>query len=292
MRPRAPSPRSSRNAHRLGQALLRQQRIDQLATLRTHYHLCISYTQERRQATRQAQRGLPLRRSRALAHLCRSHRHGHPSTSSMDGRKGHGANDLLYHERGRQGVRLPKRQGHRRAAAAGASLDARTGSITHASQRSEYMNQHSGSVVQREREKVSWGKWAAMGGGFIAGGLVIGLTGGLAAPLIAPALVGLTGVSFLATSGGIIMLGTLFGLGGGGLAGYRVNDVCAVCRRSRLLSWRQKRARQASPFRACMRPSAAVDCCSRRNSRSRRGRTSSRAQGTAATRLPSSARPT
>ena len=105
---------------------------------------------------------------------------------------------------------------------AGASLDARTGSITQASQRSEYMNQHSGSVVQREREKVTWGKWAAMGGGFIAGGLVIGLTGGLAAPLIAPALVGLTGASFLATSGGIIMLGTLFGLGGGGLAGYRV----------------------------------------------------------------------
>ncbi|SPO24977.1 uncharacterized protein UTRI_01488_B [Ustilago trichophora] len=105
---------------------------------------------------------------------------------------------------------------------AGASLDARTGSITQASQRSEYMNQHSGSVVQRERDKVTWGKWAAMGGGFIAGGLVIGLTGGLAAPLIAPALVGLTGASFLATSGGIIMLGTLFGLGGGGLAGYRV----------------------------------------------------------------------
>ncbi|EST10142.1 Protein of unknown function DUF726 [Kalmanozyma brasiliensis GHG001] len=105
---------------------------------------------------------------------------------------------------------------------AGASLDARTGSITQASQRSEYMNQHTGSVVQREREKVTWGKWAAMGGGFIAGGLVIGLTGGLAAPLIAPALVGLTGASFLATSGGIIMLGTLFGLGGGGLAGYRV----------------------------------------------------------------------
>ncbi|SAM75433.1 uncharacterized protein UBRO_01388 [Ustilago bromivora] len=105
---------------------------------------------------------------------------------------------------------------------AGASLDARTGSITQASQRSEYMNQHSGSVVQREREKVTWGKWAAMGGGFLAGGLIIGLTGGLAAPLIAPALVGLTGASFLATSGGIIMLGTLFGLGGGGLAGYRV----------------------------------------------------------------------
>lgn len=104
----------------------------------------------------------------------------------------------------------------------GASLDTRTGDLTQASQRSEYMNQHSGSVVEREREKVSWGKWAAMGGGFIAGGLVIGVTGGLAAPLIAPALVGLTGASFLATSGGIVMLGTLFGLGGGGLAGYKV----------------------------------------------------------------------
>ncbi|PWZ00938.1 DUF726-domain-containing protein [Testicularia cyperi] len=105
----------------------------------------------------------------------------------------------------------------------GASLNTRTGSVKSASsQRSEYMNQHSDSVVQRERDKVTWGKWAAMGGGFLAGGLVIGLTGGLAAPLIAPALVGLTGASFLATSGGIIMLGTLFGLGGGGLAGYKV----------------------------------------------------------------------
>ena len=104
----------------------------------------------------------------------------------------------------------------------GASLDTRTGSVTQPSDRSAYMNQHSGSVVEREKGKAGWGKWAAMGGGFIAGGLVIGLTGGLAAPLIAPALVGLTGVSFLATSGGIIMLGTLFGLGGGGLAGYKV----------------------------------------------------------------------
>lgn len=56
----------------------------------------------------------------------------------------------------------------------------------------------------------------------IRGGTIIGLTGGLAAPIIAPALVGLTGASFLATGGGIIMMGTLLGLGGGGLAGYRV----------------------------------------------------------------------
>ncbi|PWN53850.1 DUF726-domain-containing protein [Violaceomyces palustris] len=116
---------------------------------------------------------------------------------------------------------------------AGASLDPKTGTIRQASgcldevegsssSRSEWMNEHSTSAVAREKGKASWGKWAATAGGFVAGGLLIGVTGGLAAPIVAPALVGLTGVSFLATSGGIIMLGTLFGLGGGGLASYRV----------------------------------------------------------------------
>ncbi len=57
-----------------------------------------------------------------------------------------------------------------------------------------------------------------------AGGVLIGLTGGLAAPVVAPALVGLTGFSFLATTGGIVLMGTLLGLGGGGLAGYRVQQ--------------------------------------------------------------------
>lgn len=61
------------------------------------------------------------------------------------------------------------------------------------------------------------------GSGFAIGGAIIGLTGGLAAPLVVPTLAGLTGVTFLATSGGIIMLGTLFGVAGGGLASYRVH---------------------------------------------------------------------
>ncbi|EPQ29615.1 uncharacterized protein PFL1_02834 [Pseudozyma flocculosa PF-1] len=100
--------------------------------------------------------------------------------------------------------------------------DLRSGAAGQGVERSAWMNEHSGSVVEREKGNASWGKYAAMGAGFVGGGLIIGLTGGLAAPLIAPALVGLTGASFLATSGGIVLLGTLFGLGGGGLAGYKV----------------------------------------------------------------------
>ena len=69
-------------------------------------------------------------------------------------------------------------------------------------------------------------KWklAVTGAGFVAGGLAIGLTGGLAAPAIAPLLVGASGgaLGFLAGSSGAVVLGTLFGLSGGGLAAYRV----------------------------------------------------------------------
>ena len=71
-------------------------------------------------------------------------------------------------------------------------------------------------------QKTNWTKWAAMGAGAAGGGALIGVTGGLAAPLVAPALVGLTGISFLATSGGIVMMATLLGVSGAGLASYRV----------------------------------------------------------------------
>ena len=90
--------------------------------------------------------------------------------------------------------------------------------------RGAWMNKVSESTVEKEKRKVNWGKWAATGAGFAIGGVIIGLTGGLAAPVIAPALVGLTGVSFLATTSGIVLMGTLLGLGGGGLAGYRVQQ--------------------------------------------------------------------
>lgn len=89
-------------------------------------------------------------------------------------------------------------------------------------QRTGWMNR-AGTDAVKQQKKLGWKKWAVAGGGFALGGVILGVTGGLAAPLVVPALAGLTGITFLATSGGIIMLGTLFGLTGGGLAGYRVH---------------------------------------------------------------------
>lgn len=75
-----------------------------------------------------------------------------------------------------------------------------------------------GAIAEREKKNSTW-KWAATGAGFLAGGVALAVTGGLAAPLIAPLLVTATGgaLSFLATSGGTVLLATMFGLGGGAL---------------------------------------------------------------------------
>jgi hypothetical protein len=53
--------------------------------------------------------------------------------------------------------------------------------------------------------------------------ILIALTGGLAAPLLAPLLVGMTGATFFATAGGVALVTTLFGLTGGGLAGWKMH---------------------------------------------------------------------
>ncbi|GJN93284.1 hypothetical protein Rhopal_006331-T1 [Rhodotorula paludigena] len=65
-------------------------------------------------------------------------------------------------------------------------------------------------------------KWAATGAGFVLGGVAIGLTGGLAAPAIAAGL-GTIGIAGFSGAGGAVLIGTLLGLGGGGLAGYRTH---------------------------------------------------------------------
>jgi hypothetical protein len=91
------------------------------------------------------------------------------------------------------------------------------------SSEAERMKQASqGAIVEDQKKRSSW-KWAATGAGFLVGGVAIGLTGGLAAPLVAPLLVTATGgaLSFLATSGGAVLLGTMFGLYGGGLTAFR-----------------------------------------------------------------------
>lgn len=79
-----------------------------------------------------------------------------------------------------------------------------------------------GAIADRDKKSTPW-KWAATGAGFLVGGVALGITGGLAAPLVAPLLVSVTGgaLSFLATSGGAVLLGTMFGLTGGGLTAFR-----------------------------------------------------------------------
>ncbi|KAG2218017.1 hypothetical protein INT45_010814 [Circinella minor] len=66
-------------------------------------------------------------------------------------------------------------------------------------------------------------KWLATGAGVLGGGALIAITGGLAAPLLAPLLVGLTGATFFATAGGVALMTSLFGLTGGGLAGWKMH---------------------------------------------------------------------
>ncbi|KAI7898976.1 uncharacterized protein BX663DRAFT_545973 [Cokeromyces recurvatus] len=66
-------------------------------------------------------------------------------------------------------------------------------------------------------------RWIATGAGVIGGGAVIALTGGLAAPLLAPLLAGVTGAAFFATAGGVALMTSLLGLTGGGLAGWKMH---------------------------------------------------------------------
>lgn len=70
----------------------------------------------------------------------------------------------------------------------------------------------------------SFGRTLATGAGVIAGGVLIGVTGGLAAPAIAALLAPLGIGGILAGGAAPVVLGTLFGVGGGGLAGRRVRE--------------------------------------------------------------------
>ncbi|ELU42912.1 hypothetical protein AG1IA_03058 [Rhizoctonia solani AG-1 IA] len=76
-------------------------------------------------------------------------------------------------------------------------------------------------AARREQEHGwggKWARWAATGGGVIFGGVAIGLTGGLAAPVLLPF------IPFLSASSAPIVLGYLFGIAGGGLTGSRVRN--------------------------------------------------------------------
>ncbi|GAA5824780.1 hypothetical protein JCM11251_005338 [Rhodosporidiobolus azoricus] len=74
-------------------------------------------------------------------------------------------------------------------------------------------------AAQEYREKTarkgSLLKYAATGAGVVLGGVAIGLTGGLAAPALAPVLAGTFGIAAFSGAGGAVLIG--------GLAGYRVH---------------------------------------------------------------------
>ncbi|KAF9197529.1 hypothetical protein BGZ49_001988 [Haplosporangium sp. Z 27] len=80
------------------------------------------------------------------------------------------------------------------------------------------------SMQELEKKKKTW-KYIATGLSIAAGATVIGLTGGLAAPLVAVGagvLLG-SGAAVLGTTAGIAVMASLFGLAGGGLAGYKMH---------------------------------------------------------------------
>ena len=80
----------------------------------------------------------------------------------------------------------------------------------------------------REANSQGWGgkfgRHLATGAGIVAGGVLVGVTGGLAAPAIAALLAPLGIGGLLAGGAAPVVLGTLFGVGGGGLAGKRVRE--------------------------------------------------------------------
>ncbi|XP_076087336.1 transmembrane and coiled-coil domain-containing protein 4-like isoform X2 [Mytilus galloprovincialis] len=68
-------------------------------------------------------------------------------------------------------------------------------------------------------------RYALIGIATVSGGALIGLTGGLAAPLVAAgasAIIGGAGAAALGTTAGVAIIGSLFGVAGAGLAGHKM----------------------------------------------------------------------
>jgi len=90
--------------------------------------------------------------------------------------------------------------------------------------------EESKSKVESARESHSqgWGgslgRTLATGAGVIAGGVLVGITGGLAAPAIAAVLAPLGIGGLFSAAAAPVVFGTLFGVTGGGLAGKRVRE--------------------------------------------------------------------
>ncbi|RKP09283.1 hypothetical protein THASP1DRAFT_14483 [Thamnocephalis sphaerospora] len=79
------------------------------------------------------------------------------------------------------------------------------------------------TMKSRNKRGRLW-RWTATGTSVVVGAVALGLTGGLAAPLLAAGIgmLGVTWAGALATVGGIALVTSLFGVAGGGLTGYRM----------------------------------------------------------------------
>ncbi|KAJ2726708.1 Transmembrane and coiled-coil domain-containing protein 4 [Coemansia sp. Benny D115] len=81
------------------------------------------------------------------------------------------------------------------------------------------------ALDDEKSRKWGWRRYLATGAGVAVAGTLVGVTAGLAAPLMAAGMgaVGIGGLGFLATTGGAAMVGSLLGVAGGGLIGQRFN---------------------------------------------------------------------
>ncbi|BFZ23203.1 hypothetical protein BsWGS_26242 [Bradybaena similaris] len=77
----------------------------------------------------------------------------------------------------------------------------------------------------KKAKRRKYKRYALIGLATIGGGTLIGLTGGLAAPLVAAgagAIIGGTGAAVLGSTAGVAIIGSLFGVAGAGLTGYKM----------------------------------------------------------------------